>query len=227
MSSPRLFLRLTAICAMASVITTLLNTQLVHFYPAPVTFQDRVLLSTHSVYLFRQWVLWLHPLVTLLLAVGLYQAVRATERGWAQAGLLFGFLEKGLEFVGQTLHLFTVNLNWRSAYLAASTAAERDNIERKLALFADVWNDCYLVLWVSYALFAIFFAVALREDPSARWLRWSLYLTALLTAVMVVSDYGKQAWMAAVLPVAYPFGMTICRLFTAVFLWKKSNQVTV
>lgn len=226
-NSERSFLRFTAYCAFAAVITTLLNTQLYRFYPAPSSFEERMLLVNNVVYMANQWVLLVHPFVTLFLAMGIFIIAKEKSYGFALAGLLFAFLEKLLEFIGQTIQLFTVNLNWKVTYLNSVDLAEKEKIKMFITGFGGIWNDCYLVLWVSYILSSLFFAIALKDVLYAKWVRSFLCITAFITFIMLLSDYGKQGWLAPVLPLLYPTTMIIGRFLIAVLLLKKykSNEI--
>ncbi|MCU0355450.1 MAG: hypothetical protein MUD08_17185 [Cytophagales bacterium] len=173
-------------------------------------------------YMARQWVLLIHPFPTLLLAVGLFLVVKEKSYGFAVSGLLFTALEKLLEFVGQTIQLFTVNLHWRMAYLSATDSSERANLALYIKGFTAVWNDCFFVLWVAYLLAAVFFGLGLRKVEGTRWTNVALLISAFFTFVMIMSDYGRQAWLQPLLPVFYPLVMVVSRLLIGVFLWRKS-----
>jgi hypothetical protein len=217
------FLRFAAYGAFGAAITTVLNTQLHRFYPAPTSFEDRILLVNNFVYMTNQWVLLIHPFVTLLLAIGIFIMAKEKSYGFALAGLLFAFIEKLLEFIGQTIQLFTVNLTWKVAYLNTFDLAEKEKIKMFITGFNGVWNDCYFVLWVSYILSSVFFVISLATMAGTKWVRWFMYITAFITFIMLMSDYGKQGWLTPILPVFYPATMVAGRLFIALMLLKNSK----
>jgi hypothetical protein len=218
------FVRFTAIAAVVAVFTTVLNTQLPHFYTSPSSFEEGAALVNNDFYMARQWILLIHPLPTLLLSIGLFLAMRKQQPGLALAGLLFTFLEKSVEFIGQTIQLFTVNLHWRQAYLVSTDTAEKEQLTSFIKNFAAIWNDCFFVLWVSYFLAAICFGVGLWKMQHARATSVFLLASALLTLIMILSDYGKQYWLQSVLPVFYPLALLVSRTLIAVYLWKSANE---
>jgi hypothetical protein len=101
-----------------------------------------------------------------------------------------------------------------------------------------VWNDCFFVLWVSYFLASLFFGIALfsewREQrintgsqSNSVWTLWAsmfLFISAFMTFIMLLSDYGKQTWLQPALPLLYPLTMTLSRALIAVWFWKEAVQ---
>jgi hypothetical protein len=233
------FLRCTSIAAWLAVVTTILNTQLPRFYTAPTNFEESVALVNNAWYMARQWVVLLHPFGTLVLAVGLAVRLWHSQRGLALTGVLFVLMEKFLEFVGATIQLFTVNLNWKTAYLAATDAASKAQLKQFITFTGAVWNDCFFVLWVSYILASLCFGIALwfewrkhstntGSQSNNGWTLWTsllLFASALMTAIMLLSDYGKQAWLQPALPLLYPLTMVASRALIAVFLWNESDAL--
>jgi hypothetical protein len=220
----KIFLRFTAIAAAVAVLTTVLNTQLPRFYPSPGNFEEGVALVNNNAYMARQWVLLIHPLPSLLLAIGLFVVLRKQQVGLAITGLVFTFLEKALEFIGHAIQLFTVNLTWRQAYLSSTDAGEKAQLAVFLKGFSAVWNDCFFVLWVSYFLAALCFGIGLWKMPRARLTSIMLFASAVLTLIMLLSDYGKQHWMQPMLPILYPVTLIISRISIAVFLWNHVGE---
>jgi hypothetical protein len=220
------FVRFMAIAAIVAVFTTILNTQLPHFYTSPASFEEGTALVNNNFYMARQWILLIHPLPTLLLGVGLFLVMRKQQPGLAFTGLLFTFLEKSVEFIGQTIQLFTVNLTWRKVYLASTDAAEKEQLTAFIKNVSAIWNDCFFVLWVSYFLAAICFGVGLWRLQHARATSIFLLASALLTFIMILSDYGKQYWLQPVLPVFYPLALLVSRTLIAVYLWKRRRDNT-
>lgn len=224
-NSEQAFLRFTAICAFVAVFTTLLNTQLTRFYPAPTSFEESAALINNGYYMARQWVLLIHPFPTLLLGIGLFLVFKKHHYGLALTGLLFTFLEKALEFVGQTIQLFTINKVWKPAYLATTDAAEKLQLTNAIKNAAAIWNDCFFVLWASYLIAALAFSVALFRSGGRKWTGVFLVLSAMLTLIMIVGDYGKQEWLQPAL-ILYAPVLVVSRFLLGIMLWKAVARTT-
>jgi hypothetical protein len=213
------FRRVAALIWAALVVTTLINTTLSPLAPL-------LGLDPPQARELRDWILIAHGAVGLAASWYLALALMSRAAGAAGAGLLFAMIEKGAELAGQILIVFTVHRGWRAELPHVTDAARRATLEARIGLFADVWDDTFLVFWVGALLSNLCWLCAARHvGAGRRGLRAALLIMALLTAALILEDYGGQAWLGALLAIGYPLLLTGSRAWIAWWLLRQRPEM--
>ena len=112
-----IFLKATAICSFLGALTT----ALLIFLPNPeaTDFEASVALYDNSLYLSKQWILFLHPQVNLLAALGIAYLLFKKYPLQIIFGTLFLIVWAYTEMSQQALIIDTLNQLWRPGYLEA------------------------------------------------------------------------------------------------------------
>jgi hypothetical protein len=83
---------------------------------------------------------------------------------------------------------------------------------------------------VSYCLAGVAFGIAFWQERKtstvALFTGIFFFFSTFMTLVMLLSDYGKQAYLQPLLPVLYPFALVVSRLLIGIFLWKAASNQT-
>jgi hypothetical protein len=203
------------LCAVLAAGTTLSNNLLPHLYDAE-GFDARTALIHNPFYAARQWVLLVHPFLTLMLALGMALALKDRAPGRAAAGYSFAFVEKMVEFLLGFTILIVVNGAWKAAYLAGGP--DPAALRAKIETFQQVTEAAYPLLWVTYSLSTGLFVSALPRRGLAGWAAATGALTIVITAMMLAGEYLGQRWLMPIVEWTYPWTLTAHRLLTGLWL---------
>ncbi len=218
----RPFLRLTAFCAFATAVTTLLLWLLPRLYTAPVGFEASVLLHQNPFYMARLWVNFFHLPLALMGYFGLMVVLFRRQALKAAFGLLWFLVWGIVEMVGIAVNIFAVNYNWRASYAAADGAA-RPMLQQNIQAFAAVWDSAFFVLLVAFLLGSLFFAWATAKGTGLeKALSWLLWLAVPLTLLIILSNYAGQQWAGSITAYVYPVLQPVSRFVLGLFLWRNA-----
>ena len=155
----RPFIRIAALCAFATAITTFLLWLLPKLYEAPHTFEAGLALAQNTPYLARQWVNLLHIPLALMAYVAFAYTRLQSQPLKAAFGMVWFVIWGTVEMMGVATILFAVNGTWRRAYPAAEPAQQavlRAHIEG----FYPVWDSLFFVLLLAFLFGTLFFGWA-------------------------------------------------------------------
>lgn len=203
------------ICAVLAAGTTLSNTLLPHAYDA-TGFDARVALIHNPFYAARQWVLLLHPFLTLMLALGVALALKERAPGRAAAGYSFAFAEKMVEFLMGFAILVVVNGVWKAGYLAGGPDAA--GLRARIETFQQMSEAAYPLLWVTFMLSTALFVTALQRRGIEGWVAVTGALTVVITGLMLAGEYLGQTWANPIVGWTYPWALTAHRLLVGLWL---------
>ncbi|HEY7096116.1 MAG TPA: hypothetical protein VH437_05290 [Terriglobales bacterium] len=153
------FYRTAAICAWASVITTLCLIFLHYGFPAADSFEQRVLLFQAPIYRFYLWSYFLHPFVALVSLIGIAAKLRFRTPSLAIFGVVFYGIWAFSEMLQQALTLVAKNYGWRAAYLGTDTSAKA-SLSLYLNGFEAVSDALYALIVFAFALGSLLYGVA-------------------------------------------------------------------
>lgn len=217
-------LRVLGICAFIGAFTTFLNTMAPRFYSAS-SFDEMVALIHHPVYAARQWVLLVHPLFTLLLALGFLLALFRRAPGRSSSAFTFAFVEKMTEFLLGVSILFVVNGMWKAGYLAGDGPVSPQNLELRIRGFNDLLGGLYFLLWVMFILSTGLFASCLKwVGKLNKAVIVSAVIMIILTLLLILGQYaGQSSWTRPIIIAAYGPVLTIHRALIGFWLLKESK----
>lgn len=210
------------LCGVLSSITTVTNILLPRFYPPPADFETRVALLDNGFYMARQWILLVHPFLTLTGALGILLYKFSEHPGKTLTGFLFAFAEKITEFFLGTTILFVVLGQWVRGYGAATDAAQKLIYRGRAEAFFQYLEGAFFLLWVTFTISAVLYGLALREH---RWVSLFSFITALLTVLMLLGDYaGQAAWTRPIILWGYAPALTTSRFLAGWMLMRASGR---
>jgi hypothetical protein len=215
------------ICGVLSSITTVTNILLPRFYTPPADFDGRVALLDNAFYMARQWILLVHPFLTLTAALGILFYRFAEHPGKTLTGFVFAFAEKITEFFLGTTILFVVLGNWVRGYGAATDAALKATLRGRTEAFYDYLDGAYFLLWVTFTISAVLYGLATRTGARLeRTVSAFYFLTAAITLLMLIGEYaGQNLWVRPIILWGYAPLLTTSRLLAGVMLISAASKI--
>lgn len=215
----RSFYRTTALCSIASALTTLLLIFLPRFYGPAGSLDERVLFLNNPSYQLRAWVYLVHPFLALAAALGVAAALRRQAAGLVLPGflgfLLWAFTEAGQQTV--TLALFH---RWARAW-PQSDAPAREILRMQIANYDALWDAMFLLLLLGFLVGNVLYGIAcLRERGLTRVLGAFYFGAAFLTLTGIVVELGGPSLPPFLNAWLYPLLQPAARLLIGIWLWR-------
>lgn len=222
MKNDRYFLRIAALSASATALTTFLLWLLPKLYTPPASFEEAVLLHQNSYYLSRLWVNLIHMPLALTGYFGLMLVLCKREMAKSIFGMLWFLIWGIIEMIGVAINLFSVNYDWRSNYASADSLT-KNVLKINIDAFSSIWNSAFFVLLIAFLFGTFFFAWATwKANGIEKLLSYLLWLAVPLTLLIILSNYANQTWAGEITTYVYPVLQPISRLVLGLFLWKNA-----
>ncbi len=223
MKNEATFIKISAICAFTTAVTTTLLWLLPKLYAVPQDFDEAVALAKNPLYMARQWVNLLHIPLALTAYFGLTYVLRKRELPKVGLGMIWFLIWGVVEMMGISGIIFSVNGNWRAKYAEAAPSEQavlRTNIESYMAQ----WDSMFFVLLIAFLLATIFFGWATwRGKGLEKLLSYLFWLAAPLTFLIILSGYFEKAWAGIIVTWMYPLLQPISRFLMGVVILRKAS----
>lgn len=215
------FLKITAIAAILSGITTFLLWLLPKLYTAS-GFEETSLLYQNGYYLSRLWVNFIH----IPLALASYYGLAACKFERNKLLSVFGFAWFSfwglIEMIGISIIIFAVNFTWRKQYAVADTA-QRSVLKSQIQGFYAIWDAMFFVLLISFLVGSICYAaMTWRSRGLEKLLNYLIILSVPLTILIVFGEYVHIEWANAIVNYTYPLLQPVSRILMGLVIWKYS-----
>ena len=216
-------LRIAAVGAGLSAVTTFLLWLLPRLYPAPAGFDEALALHANPLYIARLWVNFGH----IFLALTAYSAAACLlwRRSPSLAGLgyvwfvMWGFTE----LLGVTTNIFAVNGTWRAQF-GQSEPDMQDRLRTLILGFEGAWDALFLLL-VAFLLGSLFYGLAAWLGRGLeRWIGALFLLAVPLTLGIVISSYTKIVLFDAAIAWVYPVLQPVSRALLGCWLWSQGRS---
>lgn len=215
------FYRTTAMCSIASAVTTLLLIFLPQFYGPAASLDERVLRLQNPSYQLRAWTYLLHPFLVLAAALGVAAALR--RRASLIVPGFLGFVLWAFTEAGQQTLTLTVFHRWAKAWPAADPAA-RETLRSQIATYDALWDAMFLLLLLGFLFGNVLYGLAcLREPGLTRVLGYFYFGAAFLTLTGISSEVGGPTLPPFLGTWLYPALQPAARLLIGVWLWRASD----
>ncbi|MEM6907736.1 MAG: hypothetical protein AAF494_03565 [Pseudomonadota bacterium] len=223
--SSRAFFRVAAIGSILSVASTLILIFAPRYYPAMDDFAARMELVNHLAYQLRAWTYLVHPFLVMTAASGLVAAVWQRERVLAILGLTGFGLWAATEAAQQCLTLFAYD-RWRVQWLAGDPVILA-TMELRAAIYSSLWDAAYVLLIIGFFIGNLALAWAFwKGEGFDRIVAISLALAAILTLLIIVTEFGGPALLpAALAPLVYPAIQPAGRFVIGLWLWRHAARM--
>lgn len=218
------FLRIAAVCWMATSVTTLGLIFLPRMLPPAPDLLSQALQAAEPIRQLRLWVGVVHPWLVVVGMLGIAQVTWRRAPGATAVALLCQFVWGLAEMVQQSLLL--VGQSWwlYPRYLAAADDATRAGIAASIDATAALSDALFFLLLLAFIAGALLFAWATRATHGLRLaVSIAFVLSAGLGVVSFLTSYGGGVLPDAVMAVLYPAIQPAGRFMTGVWLWRLAS----
>lgn len=214
------FLRLTAIAAFISALTTIG----VHFIDFPVEgFEERLLLARDTLYIQHKWMIIVHCLMVIISMCGVATLVWHLNKGLAALGMLF-FSVFGIAEITRMFSVLAYLNPMREKFLAASDETVRQILQLQIESFSQGTLILFLVFILGFALGNLFYGLALvRARASDKWMGFAFLLLAITTFLSLANSFWEIRSIGQMVEYSGKFFTPLVRLFIGLWLWRKAN----
>ena len=182
-------------------------------------------LHTDGLYLYKRWVLFFHPQLAFVAALGLAFALFRKRPALVSIGMFYLFTWAVTEMTQQAFVIDALNQYWRPALLDATSDAERATYETLLTGFNAISDSQYFLLLFGFGAGSILFGIALwSTDPLGKAIAAALLAIGLLS---ILAFLGYYAGASAVTPVtSWVYGnlygpvQIAARIAIGLWLWR-------
>ncbi|MDX1471069.1 MAG: hypothetical protein R3213_06200 [Flavobacteriaceae bacterium] len=182
------FLKFTAICSFLGALTTIL----LIFLPNPEAgdFEARAGLYTNTLYLSKQWILFIHPQVNILAAFGIAYLLIRKYPLQIIIGTLFLCIWAYTEMSQQALVIDTLNQMWRPGYLNAENEVSKTLYETLITASNGISDSKYFLVVYGFGLGSFLYGLAfVQENGLAKWIGISLLFIGILSLASFLRYY--------------------------------------
>ncbi|MBX2815350.1 MAG: hypothetical protein KTR24_05120 [Saprospiraceae bacterium] len=201
--------------------------------PTATTFQEEVLLSGDGRYLFKLWVLFFHPQVNFIAALGAAFVLWRKHPVWITLGSFFLLIWCLGEMAQQAFLIDGLNQYWRSGFIQAEDEATQ-TMYRTLIEGSKGWSDSYYFqILYGFGLGSFFFGLAfLRQGALANVIGIILLSIALVSLCSFMRYYlpGLTALSSMIdgfYAVLYPVLQPLVRVLLCLWLLRKRRNMVL
>lgn len=175
-----IFLKVTAMCSFLGALTT----ALLIFLPNPEAndFETRAALNNNTLYLSKLWILFAHPQVNFLAALGVAYLLFKKYPLQIVFGTLFLLVWAYTEMSQQALLIDTLNQIWRPGYLQADGEVSKQMFTTLINVANGISDSKYFLVIYGFGLGSFLFGLAfLHEKHLGKWIGISLLFIGILS----------------------------------------------
>jgi len=193
-NSEKTFLTVAAICSFAGAITT---TLLIFLPSTPaVDFEAMVQLQSNSLYLAKLWILFIHPQVNIVAALGIAYCLFRKNPISITIGTLFLFVWAYTEMSQQALLIDALNQLWRPAYLNASDDEMKTMYTTLITAATGISDSKYFLVLYSFGIGSLLYGwVLLDENIFGKCIGISLFFIGILSLSSFTRFYLGATFM--------------------------------
>jgi hypothetical protein len=213
------FLRIAAVAALLTVVTTLL----VHLlFTTPSAFEDQVSLYRNSLYLTRIWITIFHCLLVLLSMTAMGLILFTTSPALSVFGI-FGFLIFVLmEWMRMFSVLFELNA-LREAYQLAQDEQVKDLLRFELDTWRYKGTVLFNIFFLAFAAGCLCFGPALLNHN--RFLGWMFIAWGVMNMIAFLNEQWQFAALDRFMETFSITFQPFVRLLAGIWLWQQSKLV--
>ncbi len=180
------FLKVAAICSFLGATTT----ALLIFLPNPpaADFEAQALLHQNPLYLFKKWLLFLHPQVNFIASLGIGVLLFRKYPLSIILGTLFLFIWAYTEMSQQALLIDALNQLWRPSYVAATDEVAKNTFSTLIKAAEGISDSHYFLVIYGFGLGCLFYSFAFISEMG--WEKWIGY-ALLFIGILSLLSFGR------------------------------------
>jgi hypothetical protein len=221
------FIRLAAICALLTAMTTLAVHWLPVLWKDATTFEAALKLRHDPIYFGRLWIVLLHCVLVVISMAAIPLLLRGTPRLVAMFGfgsyLMFAFVE----MLRTSLAIFAINRAWRFGYEFATDEVTRTKFRFAIESLFGVNEALFFLFFFAFTagLFCYGFAL-LPGDGAARPIGWLFLIWGLLNLPGLLAAIAGNESIASHFEWVGSYFQPLARLLIGLWLWGESKRLS-
>ncbi len=225
MQLDRGFLKVAAVCAGLSAVTTFLLWILPRLYAAPESFAGELALRANPYYMARLWVNFVHIFLALTAYAAAARVLRFRSPALAGLGFLWFVMWGFTELIGVATNIFAVNGTWRAQFTQSAPEVQ-DRFQTLILGFQGVWDALFFLLLAAFLLGSLFYGLAAWHGRGLeRWIGGLFLLAVPLTIAIMIGGYTKSVVFEPLVTWVYPVLQPVSRGLLGWWLWSRARSV--
>jgi hypothetical protein len=218
-------LRLAALAALATALTTLAIHLLPHAWSELRGFEGRLALHSHPVFLNHQWIVLAHCLLVVI-SMGGVAAARWHRRPVLLAAGLAGFgLFAACEMLRTALSIFALNRAWRAGYAMAGDDAARERFRTLIQGFSGIDEALFFLFLLAFTLGTLCFGLAFVGAAGGdRWIGWLFLAWTALNLPGLADTLAGSALLSPFFAWVGPGFQPLARTALGLWLWRAAER---
>lgn len=219
-------LKFAAVCALATVATTLAVHILPWLWADIDTFDERLGLSQNPIYIGRLWVVLVHCVLVVVSMFGIAALKFRESPALIGLGFLSFIVFAFSEILRTSLVLFALNRKWRVGYSEAKDESTRASLRATIEAFAGINDALFFIFYVAFLLGVLCYGLAFVGsrgfDGKLGWL--FLLWSALSVPASIDTVIGRET-LGPFFEWVGPFFLPAARAIVGIWLWNKSETI--
>lgn len=223
--SPKL-LKFAAICALATVATTLAVHVLPWLWEDVNSFEERLQLPQNAIYMGRLWVVLVHCVLVVISMFGIAALKFRDSPALVGLGFLSFIVFAFTEILRTSLVLFALNRKWRVGYLEAKDESVRASLRATIEAFGGINDALFFIFYVAFLLGILCYGLALAKSPGFDGkVGWLFLLWTALSVPALIDTFTGSESLGRFFGWVGPFFLPVARAIVGIWLWNKSNAI--
>lgn len=195
----------------------------------PSEFDEIQQLHSNALYLYKRWILFIHPQISFLAALAAGALLFRKSPACVAVGVIYTFIWAFTEMTQQAYIIDALNNIWRPAYLEA-TGADKTQWKTMINGLRGISDSLYFVLIVGYSVGAIMLGAAFRyESAFGKNLGRVMAAVGVITALSFLAYYTPATFFLPLIDFWYEwlYGpvQVSARAAFGYWLWLQASQL--
>lgn len=224
MSPSKVFLTATAVCSFLGALTTVL----LMFLPNPeaTDFEARAILYQNGIYMGKLWILFIHPQVNFLAAIGVASLLLKKYPLQLVFGAFFLLLWAYSEMSQQALLIDALNQIWRPGFLDADNEVSRNMFTTLINVAGGISDSQYFLVIYGFGLGTLLYGLAMvQENGMGKWIGISMLFIGILSLSSFIGYYAGVSGINGIVDWTYawiyPYLQPLVRVAIGVWILKE------
>jgi len=221
------FLKVAAICSFLGALTTVL----LIFLPNTVAtdFESQTLLYENRLYLSKLWILFIHPQVNILAALGIALLLWKKHPLHIIVGTLFLLVWALAEISQQSLLIDSLNQIWRPGYIEAENEVTKNMFKTLINAANGISDSKYFLVIYGFGIGSLLYGMAfVQEKGWEKWIGVALLFIGLLSISSFVRYYLGVSSLNTIVNWSYewiyPYLQPLVRIAIGIWIFKEIKK---
>ncbi|MGH9754921.1 MAG: hypothetical protein ACREA2_19255 [Blastocatellia bacterium] len=223
MTSNQRFLKVAAVCAFLTAITTLAIHLLPNLWSDYRSFEAQIELRRHSIYLTRLWIVIVHCLLVIISMYAVRTLAPIASSALPNLGFLAFVVFAYTELLRTSLVIFAVNRTWRASYASASDPATLDRDRAFIEGFVGINAALFFLFFTAFLLGTICYGLSFyRATGLDKRIGLLFLLWAALSIPTLIDTLAGATFVSTYFEWVGPYFQPLARVLIGIWLWRST-----